>query len=84
MKMTAVLFDWLRAEIERHDTAARRAAYREGRYPRADRTRDLNMRYRWDLLWTVHGQMPDALRAELNDLQDTHIDTALRRIVAQL
>ena len=84
MKMTAVLFDWLRAEIGRHDTATRRAAYREGRYPRADSTRDLDQRYRWDLLWTVYGQMPDTLRGELNDLQDTHIDTALRRIVAQL
>ena len=84
MKMTTVLFDWLRDEIARHDTEMRRAAYREGRYPRADRTRDLNMRYRWDLLWAVHGRLPDALRKDLDDLRDTHIDTALRRIVAQL
>ena len=84
MKMTPALFNWLRDAIERHDTPARRAAYREGRYPRADRTRDLDLRYRWDLLWTVHGQLPDTLRAELSDLRDTHIDTALRRIVAQL
>ena len=84
MKKTAVLFDWLRAEIERHDTDTRRAAYREGRYPCADRTKDLNMRYRWDLLWVAHGQMPDTLRGELNELHDTYIDTALRRIVAQL
>lgn len=84
MKMSAALYDWLHAAIEHHDTDARRAAYREGRFPRADRTRDLNMRYRWDLLWAVHGALPDALRAELNDLRDTHIDTALRRIVAQL
>ena len=84
MKMTPALFDWLRAEIERHDTESRRTAYREGRYPRADRTRDLDMRYRWDLLWAVHGTLPDVLRGELNDLRDTHIDTALRRIVAQL
>ena len=84
MKMTPALFNLLRAEIERYDTPSRRAAYREGRYPRADRTRDLNMRYRWDLLWAVHGLLPDTLRGELNDLRDTHIDTALRRIVAQL
>ena len=64
MKKTAVLFDWLRAEIERHDTDTRRAAYREGRYPCADRTKDLNMRYRWDLLWVAHGQMPDTLRGD--------------------
>lgn len=84
MKMTAALYDWLRAEIERYDTAARRAAYREGRYPRADRTRDLDLRYRWDLLWAVYGLLPDTLRSEFNELHDTHIDTALRRIVAQL
>lgn len=84
MKMTPALFDWLRDAIERYDTAALRAAYREGRYPRADRTRNLDLRYRWDLLWAVHGQMPDSLRHELSDLRDTHIDTALRRIVAQL
>ena len=84
MKMTAALYDWLRAEIARIDTASLRAAYREGRFPRADRTRDLDLRYRMDLLWAVHGRVPDALRAELDDLHDTHLDTALRRIVAQL
>lgn len=84
MKMPSALFDCLRAEIERFDTETRRAAYREGRYPRSDRTKDVNLRYRWDLLWAVHGRLPDTLRAELNDLRDTHIDTALRRIVAQL
>lgn len=84
MKMSAALYDWLRAAIECHDTDTRRAAYREGRFPRADRTRDLNLRYRWDLLWAVHGMLPDTLRPELNVLRDTHIDTALRRIVAPL
>lgn len=84
MKMSPALFDWLRTEIARHDTDARRAAYREGRFPRADRTRDLDLRYRWDLLWAVHGALPDALRRDLDDLSDSHIDTALRRIVAQL
>lgn len=84
MKMTAALYDWLHAAIECHDTAARRAAYREGRYPRADRTKDVDMRYRWDLLWAVRDSMPDVLGKELNGLRDTHIDTALRRIVAPL
>lgn len=84
MKMTPTLFDWLRAAIERYDTDACRAAYREGRYPRADRTKDVNLRYRWDLLWAVRDSMPDVLGKELNGLRDTHIDTALRRIVAPL
>lgn len=84
MKMSAALFDLLRAEIARYDTESQRAVYREGRYPRADRTKDKDKRYRWDLLWAVHGSMPDVLRKELHELRDTHIDTALRRIVAQL
>lgn len=84
MKMTTPTYTALHDAIQRADTDQRRAAYREGRYPRADRTKDLDMRYRWDLLWAVHGQLPDTLRGELNELHDTHIDTALRRIVPSL
>ena len=82
MKMTT--FTVLRDAIQRADTDQRRAAYREGRYPRAERTRDVNLRYRWDLLWSVIGLLPDAARGEINTLDNTHIDTALRRIAPHL
>jgi len=64
------------------DTPAARDAYRAGNYPRADRTKDVDKRYRWDLLHA------SSIRAwELYDLpgvNDAHIDTALRSIVPPL
>src|SRR3954462_15411700 len=41
----------LRAGVAPLDTPDNRAAYREGRFARADRTPDVDMRYRWDLYW---------------------------------
>ena len=81
MKMSIPTFDSLRDAVQRADTDHWRTAYREGRYPRSERTRDVNLRYRWDLLWSVMGRLPDAARCEINTLKDDHIDTALRRIV---
>lgn len=67
-----------------------RNRYRAGDFPRADRVRDLEMRFRWDLFWaarqrlstTGRDALSDALRTE--ELNDEHIDTALRQIVAPL
>ena len=81
MKMTSPTYTALHDAIQPVNTDHRRTAYREGRYPRAERTRDLDLRYRWDLLWTVVDRLPDAARREIRALNDTHIDTALRRIV---
>lgn len=71
----------LRALIAPLDTEDRRAAYREGRFPRADRVKDLDKRYRWDLFWDTRGAL--GVVGE-RDLLDSHIDTALRRIVPAL
>jgi hypothetical protein len=55
--------------------------YRNGDYPNADRTKELNRRFRWDLFWAVRHEFD----VELWDyLLDEHIDTALRRIVPEL
>lgn len=76
-KIAGAQLDAMRAAIGPLDTADNRAAYREGRFARADRTRDVDMRYRWDLY--------HASRVRLDgDLTDAHIDTALRAIVAPL
>ena len=38
-------------------------------------------RYRWDLLWaTIDGGLNDVGYTDIEGLNDTHIDTALRRI----
>jgi len=55
--------------------------YRNGQYPRADKTKDLNQRFRWDLFWAVRHQFDVDLWSYL---LDEHIDTALRRIVPKL
>ena len=47
-----------------------------------DRVKDVDKRYRWDLLWAIDQErrypLLDGLYRYLND---SHIDTALRRIV---
>lgn len=84
MKLTAAQVQDMRERIAPLDTAERRQAYREGRFPRSEAVKDLYVRYRWDLfyagrLWDVFDRWGD------NDgLTDAHIDTALRRIVPAL
>lgn len=83
MKITAEHLANLAQAIEPLDTPERRTAYRSGDFPRADAVKDLDKRYRWDLFWAAWdaaGQSPDFL-AQYND---SHIDTALRRIVPVL
>jgi hypothetical protein len=47
MRVTKDDLDKMRAAIEPLDTDAMRAVYRSGEYPRSDRTKDVNVRYRW-------------------------------------
>lgn len=80
MKIRPEDYEKLRAATARLDTAENRAAYRAGRFPRSELTKDVNKRYRWDLLY---GSGLD-LREMYSYLSDEHIDTALRRIVPPL
>ena len=69
------------------DTVERRAQYRSGRFANADRVKDLEMRYRWDLLWMARGSVRahDSLDPIFDaGYKDAHIDTALRKIVTPL
>lgn len=82
----------LQSAVSRNDTAERRARYLAGEFPRADQVRDLNERYRWDLLWLAEAEARAAGSAtplrqlrDLNpNLETAHIDTALRSIVPVL
>ena len=78
MKMPKEQFDVLRAAIEPLNNAANRESYRTGNYPRAHLTNDVDKRYRWDLFWAVK------FKADWSNLDDSHIDTALRQIVPPL
>ncbi|QXN74359.1 hypothetical protein SEA_CAFASSO_144 [Gordonia phage Cafasso] len=78
MKMSPEHLEALRARIAPLDTPERRARYIAGRYPRAEHTKDLAMRYRWDLFHEVRGYQ---VWTVLDGYETEHIDTALRRIV---
>ena len=83
MKITPDELSVIRDAVAPFDTASNRAAYREGRFPRAEATRDIDTRYRWDLFHAAGGWR---LSAPLYDrgCNDSHIDTALRAIVPPL
>lgn len=82
MKASKELQRKVAALIEPLDTPERRSLYNAGDFPRADRVNNLNVRYRWDLLW----QVAATDRTIYNDfesegLYQTHIDTLLRSVV---
>lgn len=89
LKIKETDLETLRAAIAPLDTIGRRAAYLTGNFPNADRCKDKDMRYRWDLLWATRIKIGDGrgVPGDLNlyaYLDDTHIDSALRHIVTPL
>lgn len=81
MKASPELRSTVAAAIAPVDTETNRNRYRSGDFPRSDRTKDLNKRYRWDLYWHAHDAVGPFDRDGLND---AHVDTMLRAIVAPL
>jgi hypothetical protein len=75
MKITTEHLAYMKAAIDPHDTAERRATYKAGGL--SDR------RYRWDLSYAagLSGWIASTVYQYAND---EHIDTALRAIVAPL
>ena len=82
MKIPKDVVEAMREAISPLDTEDARERYRSGNFPRANTVKNLDERYRWDLLW--------ASRFDVTELYDqfsansTHIDTALRSIVKPL
>ena len=81
MKLDRGTLDRMRDAIAPLDTAERRQAYLSGDFPRADRVRDLDKRYRWDIYYAAGGYR---LHPEDDSITDAHIDTGLRRVVPVL
>jgi hypothetical protein len=86
MKITDEDFKKLAEMITPLDTPERRAAYKQGNYPRSEFTRNVNKRYRWDLLFKAGGlfQQGNFMSELYRYLNDSHIDTALRKLVPDL
>lgn len=70
------------------DTEALREKYRNGDFPRSDQTKDLSMRYRWDLLYLSKLKIGDGVGMPGLPLYqymiDTHIDTALKSFIPDI
>lgn len=85
MKMTPIHFETLRAALAPVVTGERFAAHCEAL--KADpRVKDLGKRARWDALYAVSrtSALPQGFMSSLYAyLNDDHIDTALRSIVAK-
>ena len=85
MKIAKETVEAMRQRIAPLDTDEVRNAYREGRFPRSEGVRNLDMRYRWDLYHAARGREALMVDGEYpQDLTTEHIDTALRRIVRPL
>lgn len=80
MRVTGVDIATLTEALRPLDTPDRRDAYRAGKFPRADKVKDLDRRYRWDLLYASRA-LADDMCAKYDA---AHIDTALRCIVPAL
>ena len=80
MKISDDDFSALKSTVSPLDTSEARSAYQRRDFPRAELCRDVDKRYRWDLLHA--SRFP--VTSLYSYLDDTHIDTALRNIVRPL
>ncbi len=76
----------LRAAVEPLDTPDLRRIYRSGQFARASAVKDIDMRYRWDLLYASKIKIGDGvgIKGDIDlyaYMNGTHIDTALRSFI---
>lgn len=83
MKIKPEDLDSLRVAIAPLDTPERRAQYLASKFYGASRVTNLEMRYRWDLLWAA-GVSDWVSRTVYKYANDSQVDTALRSIVPPL
>jgi hypothetical protein len=83
MKIGKDILERMREAIAPLDTPERRARYIALDIPNHYAWMDINVRYSHDLLWTAINGGGITYR-ELEHYNDTHISTALRRIVPKL
>jgi hypothetical protein len=83
VKMSNEAREMLAKAITPLDTPDARTMYVERRFPRAEFVKDLDKRYRWDLMSAALGYRFACEQYDAG-LNDSHIDTALRNIVQPL
>lgn len=85
MRASKELVDHVTALVKQAETAMPdvREQYRRGEFHNADRVKDLEKRYRWDMFWYLLRVYP-SLNDAIEGFDDSHIDTMLRRAVQPL
>jgi len=80
-KIAGEALERMASAIRPFDTDSTRERYRRREFPRAEMVKDVNRRYRWDLFYAAGSGriLPDN-----EELNDSHIETALRKIVPDL
>lgn len=83
MKMSHATFAALKALIDKklNGDASLIERYEGGEFPLSERVKDLNTRFQFDLFYNVRQDLPDSAKEELYTMMDSHIQTALRKIV---
>jgi hypothetical protein len=88
MKIKPEHLEALKQALTPHDTSERRELYKAGKFYRAAFCKDINKRYRWDLLYASNLKIGDGIGMSglplYAYLTDEHIDTALRHLVPSL
>jgi hypothetical protein len=84
MKLPTTLIDTMQSKIAPNDTPENREYYLSGKFPQADKVKDLDKRYRWDLLYSAFTPVDICRWYDTFDCSDSHIDSALRQIVHKL
>ena len=64
-------------------------AYKNGKFPRAEQVKDLNVRFRYDVFYAFmrrNRDLADDIRNDFKEqgLNDDHIHTALKRIIPDI
>ena len=87
MKISPEDFQTLQTLIKKHVTKEMLAQHREGLKQRKD-CKDREMRLRWDALWYSEKKDREAFRDWFDHaytyLNDDHINTALKQIIAEI
>ena len=82
MKMSLSDYAELAAAVKPFDTEANRDRYRRGDYPRSAGTKDVNVRYAFDIFHACGWRNPRTNRGGLYN--DEHLATALRKAIPAL
>lgn len=88
MKITQEHLQTLQQAVSPHDTAERRKDYREGRFKNSATCKNVNMRYRWDLLYMSKLKIGDGVGMSglplYQYMNDVNIDSALKHFIKDL